>query len=111
MNPEYYKHDQVFYIASNFFKPDNKENEPVAKKQKSDNLQVIYNNQRYWWKFDNKNGSKRYVCVHQDLCPASITIKNNQVIRKGENHINHLPLTNHEVLMYIAEQKLKQKVI
>lgn len=105
--------DKIVYIESNCFKRkdnENKENQPDEKKQKSDNLQVIYNNQIYWWKEDNKN-SKRFVCIRRDkdLCPASITIKDNKVIRASP-HLNHLPMSDDDIILFSAEKSLKKEV-
>ena len=102
----------LLFVNSNNFKrereTDNKEQ--PSKRVKSDNKQVIYDFQRYWWKASNKDESNRYVCAYRNTkkCPASITItKENTVLRCAKFHCNHSPMTEAEVQIYKAEQELK----
>lgn len=110
----------IIYVNTNLFKRKQQEtDEQSASKrakteQASDNQQVIHNFQRYWWKANNKDESKRYVCIHKQSkkCQASITIsKDNKVLRCSEFHTNHPPMSDAEVLIYRTEQELKEQVI
>ena len=55
--------------------------------------------------------TKRFICTHRDTkyCSASITIKENKIIRSS-NHINHAPMSDEEVKMFFAENNLKTQV-
>ena len=107
----------LLFINTNKFKrereTDNNELSTTNKRVKSDNKQVIYEFQRYWWKASNKDESNRYVCAHRNSkkCPASITItKENKVLRGAKYHSFHSPMTEAEVQIYKAEQELKEQV-
>ena len=104
----------LFINSNNFKRKENENNEqPQNKRAKSDNKQVKYEFQRYWWKASNKDESNRYVCAHRNSkkCPASITItKNKTVLRCAKFHCNHSPMTEAEVQIYKAEQELKEQV-
>ena len=102
----------VLYLKTNQFK---ETNEQQAKRQKtSDNFQILCDNNRFYWKEDNK-ASTRYICSKKakEGCRASLTVNKNDVnfaARYSDNH-NHMCLSNVEVMLFKAEQELKIKVI
>lgn len=56
----------LLFVNSNNFKREREtdNNEKPSKRVKSDNKQVIYDFQRYWWKASNKVESNRYAYMN-----------------------------------------------